>query len=85
MHLWISGICEYEISASPTLNAEHLLYLAKTQSLPFYFSFQENLRLQQDNEALREKLRETKLEVEKLKSYLKKHALHPVVEEDSSS
>ncbi|XP_007549319.1 RAS guanyl-releasing protein 1 [Poecilia latipinna] len=44
----------------------------------------ENLRLQQDNEALREKLRETKLEVEKLKSYLKKHALHPV-EEDSSS
>ncbi|KAM4723639.1 RAS guanyl-releasing protein 1-like [Anableps anableps] len=55
------------------------------ESKPTYESLEsENLRLQQTNETLREKLREAKWEVERLKSYLKKHALHPV-EEDSSS
>ncbi|KAF7201953.1 transcript variant X1 [Nothobranchius furzeri] len=44
----------------------------------------ENLKLQNANETLRRKLREAEREVERLKTMLKRHALHPV-DEDSSS
>ncbi|KAJ0008916.1 hypothetical protein NQD34_016331 [Periophthalmus magnuspinnatus] len=44
----------------------------------------ENQRLQNVNESLRRKLKETEREVDILKTLLKRHALHPV-EEDSSS
>lgn len=46
--------------------------------------FQDNLKLQKTNDTLRRKLKATEWEVEKLKTLLKRHALHPV-EEDSSS
>ncbi|XP_055361691.1 RAS guanyl-releasing protein 1-like [Betta splendens] len=44
----------------------------------------DNLKLQKTNETLRRKLKATEWEVEKLKTLLRRHALHPV-EEDSSS
>uniref|UniRef100_A0A8C7W5S4 RAS guanyl-releasing protein 1 n=1 Tax=Oncorhynchus mykiss TaxID=8022 RepID=A0A8C7W5S4_ONCMY len=45
----------------------------------------ENQKLQKNNETLRKKLRETQREVEILQTLLKRHALHPVVEDSSSS
>lgn len=44
----------------------------------------DNQRLQKANETLRKKLKEAEREMERLKTMLKRHALHPV-EEDSSS
>ncbi|XP_058471037.1 RAS guanyl-releasing protein 1-like isoform X1 [Solea solea] len=53
---------------------------------PSYESLEsENQRLQKVNETLRRKLKETEREVEILKTLLKRHALHPVEEDDSSS
>ncbi|XP_047467593.1 RAS guanyl-releasing protein 1-like isoform X2 [Mugil cephalus] len=55
------------------------------ESKPCYESLEiDNRRLQQDNEALRRRLKQVEREVEILKTLLKRHALHPV-EEDSSS
>ncbi|XP_014066397.1 RAS guanyl-releasing protein 1 isoform X1 [Salmo salar] len=45
----------------------------------------ENQKLQKNNETLRKKLRETQREVEILQTLLKRHALHSVVEDSSSS
>lgn len=58
------------------------------QLLWFFFFYlpppKDNQRLHKANETLRRKLKEAEREVERLKTMLKRHALHPV-EEDSSS
>ncbi|KAM6961297.1 RAS guanyl-releasing protein 1-like [Aplochiton taeniatus] len=55
-------------------------------SQPNYQSLEkENQKLHKANEALHRKLRETKREVEILQTLLKRHALHPVHQDTSSS
>ncbi|XP_054469389.1 RAS guanyl-releasing protein 1-like [Anoplopoma fimbria] len=56
------------------------------ENKPTYESLEsENQRLQKANVTLRRKLKVAEREVEKLKTLLKRHALHPVEEDSSSS
>lgn len=48
-----------------------------------FFLNQENDRLQKANETLQRKLKEAEQEVDMLKTLLKRHALHPVEENES--
>lgn len=84
---WVSG------QHSSSWHMRHFngsLYIIQ---LLWFFSFfftpplsppKDNQRLHKANETLRRKLKEAEREVERLKTMLKRHALHPV-EEDSSS